>query len=245
MDSRAMDSRAEEGATVKTTRGAVATGPGSPAPLGSPNGLGLASVVCALAGVVLMAVLHVVPPSSSVSPVRRTLSEYALGDNRWVFDLSVLLIAASSVALVVALVSLRIVAPLSISTLALAGWIVGLVLVVVFTKHNWAVEGASIQGHIHRVASIVAILSMPLAAIVTGPAGGRYRRVARLFGWTSLLCLLPILVAVVSAPWTGVPWWRAIPLGLVERVLWASEVATLLALAAIALTHRRRPPVQP
>jgi hypothetical protein len=222
----------EKGAVVKPTIGAVVPRSAVRTPLGW---LGPASVVCVLAGVALMAALHVVPPSSAVDPVRRTLSEYALGGNRWVFDLAVLLIAASSVALGTAMIQLRIIGPRSVSALALAAWIVSLVLVVVFTKHNWAVEGPSIKGHIHRVASVVAMLSLPLAAIITGRAYDRRGRAARLLGWTSLLCLAPILYAVVSAPWTGVSWWRAIPLGLVERVLWASEVATLLALVALVL----------
>jgi hypothetical protein len=46
----------------------------------------------------LLGVLHVVEPSSRVSPVRRTISEYALLDNGWVFDVAVLMLAAGSLA---------------------------------------------------------------------------------------------------------------------------------------------------
>ena len=52
-----------------------------------------------------------------------------------------------------------------------------------------------------------------------------------LAGAVSLLCFTPILWAVVSEPWTGVRWWRAIPLGGVERLLGFAEVVTVLLLA--------------
>ena len=56
-------------------------------------------------------------------------------------------------------------------------------------------------------------------------------RLAALGGVVSLLCFSPILWALLSEPWTGVRWWRAIPLGGVERLLGLAEVATVLLLA--------------
>jgi hypothetical protein len=47
----------------------------------------------------------------------------------------------------------------------------------------------------------------------------------------SLVCFSPILIAVALEPVTGVRWWRAIPLGAVERLLASAEVATVLAMA--------------
>jgi hypothetical protein len=44
------------------------------------------------------------------------------------------------------------------------------------------------------------------------------------------LCFSPIVIAILTEPWTGVRWWRAIPLGAVERALALAEVATVLAL---------------
>ena len=45
----------------------------------------------------------------------------------------------------------------------------------------------------------------------------------------------------MAEPWTGVRWWRAIPLGGVERLLGLAEVATVLLLAWWATSsHRRR-----
>lgn len=57
----------------------------------------------------------------------------------------------------------------------------------------------------------------------------------------SLLCFSPIVAAYAAQPWTGVPWWRAIPLGAVERVLTFSEVVVVLVLAGWALRATRAP----
>ena len=56
-------------------------------------------------------------------------------------------------------------------------------------------------------------------------------------GALSLAWFLPIIVAILLYPQTGVSWWRAIPLGLVERGLAASEVAALVVLG-IAMLRR-------
>jgi hypothetical protein len=58
-------------------------------------------------------------------------------------------------------------------------------------------------------------------------------------GAVSLLCFTPILWALVSEPWTGVRWWRAIPLGGVERLLGLAEVVTVLLLAWWAVRAAR------
>ena len=43
----------------------------------------------------------------------------------------------------------------------------------------------------------------------------------------------------MAEPWTGVRWWRAIPLGGVERLLGLAEVVTVLLLAWWAASTRR------
>jgi hypothetical protein len=44
--------------------------------------------------------------------------------------------------------------------------------------------------------------------------------------------------AIASQPYTGVMWWRAIPLGAVERAIALTEVAIVLGLARwAAATH--------
>jgi uncharacterized protein DUF998 len=217
---------------------------------------GAAGVAASLA---LFAWLHLAPPSSRLDWSSRTISQYALLDNGWIFDAATLLLAAGSAAILGALLRGGVLRPASGATAALALWVVGLVAVVWFEKHNWAV-GPSTSGDIHRVASLVAFLSLPTAALLAARPWLRSRvaaRVVALAGAISFLCFTPILYALVSEPWTGVRWWRAIPLGGVERALGLAEVATVLLLAwwaarapdrvgaraeAAAVADRRRAP---
>ena len=57
-------------------------------------------------------------------------------------------------------------------------------------------------------------------------------------GALGLAWFLPIVAAMLLRPATGLPWWQAIPLGLVERGLALSEVAALFVLAAAMLRRR-------
>ncbi len=107
-------------------------------------------------------------------------------------------------------------------------------------KHNWS-AGPSASGDIHRVASVIALLSLPVAALLA--AARQLRDAAARWvafgGVVSLLCFTPILWAVATEPWTGVRWWRAIPLGGVARMLGLAEVVTLLLIAGWAVSRRR------
>jgi hypothetical protein len=195
-------------------------------------GTGMTAVV---AGTALLGVMHVVAPSSAVSPVRRTISEYALLDNGWMFDTAVLLLAAGSLAVVAALVLGGILRAGSGAVVGLVLWCAGLAAVVYFEKHNWSV-GPSASGHLHRLASVVAFLSLPIGALLAARSSRRDPRwagSARLVAGCAvlaLLCFAPILTAYLAQPYTGVAWWRAIPLGAVERALGLSEIMTVLAL---------------
>ncbi|GLY07147.1 DUF998 domain-containing protein [Actinoplanes sp. NBRC 101535] len=290
-------------------------------------GIGVACVVASLG---LYAMLHVVQPSAELDWARRTISQYALLSNGWAFDAATLLLAAGSSAVLVALLRAGVVTLPAVVALVL--WILGLVGVVWFEKHNWA-AGPSSSGDIHRVASVIAFLSLPAGALLAAwpwlhadrpaglrsdraagswsdraaglrsdraagswsdraaelrsdrPAGSRSdraagseagrqgeldadqvaalsagrssevdadradrfsglhvglpARVVAFGGVASLLCFAPILWAVVAEPWTGVRWWRAIPLGGVERLLGLVEVATVLLLAWWAVRATR------
>src|SRR3954454_3492896 len=63
--------------------------------------LGIAGVAIST---VAIGVLHVVRPSRSLDPLSRTISEYALLRNGWIFNWSVLLLAAASVLVLAALI---------------------------------------------------------------------------------------------------------------------------------------------
>ncbi len=202
-------------------------------------------VLCVAVSVALFGVLHVVPPSAGLDWTSRTISQYALLSNGWVFDVATLLLAAGSAAVLVALLRAGLLR--RGAAVALLLWVAGLVGVVWFEKHNWS-TGPSMSGDIHRVASLVAFLSLPAGALLAaapwlrGEGTRRPARLVALGGVVSLLCFSPILWALLSEPWTGVRWWRAIPLGGVERLLGLAEVATVLLLAWwAARTVRQRP----
>jgi hypothetical protein len=196
-------------------------------------GLGVATVAASIA---LFAWLHFAPASARLDWKTRTISQYALLENGWAFNTATLLLAAGSTAILAALVRAHLIGVTSGAAAALVLWVLGLVGVVWFEKHNWAV-GPSTSGDIHRVAGLMAFLSVPAAALLAGVPWLRrpYPRapavVVTIAGVMSYLCFTPLLWAVLAEPWTGVRWWRAIPLGAVERLLGFSEVLTLLLLA--------------
>jgi hypothetical protein len=135
----------------------------------------------------------------------------------------------------VALVGARLVPATSAGAVALLLYGLSMAGVVAFPKHNWAV-GPSVNGDIHRAAGLVGFISLPVAALLVGWIWRRHERwrayayATAALGVLSLLCFSPIVVAILTEPWTGVRWWRAIPLGAVERALALAEVATVLAL---------------
>lgn len=200
-------------------------------------GLGCAGIaLCAL----LVGSLHVLQ-ARRVDPVRRTISEYALGADGWMFDLGVSALAVGSVLVLFALVGARLLGWGSTGAVALGLWAVTLLVVVAFEKTNWSV-GPSVSGYIHRYASLAAFVALPVAALALGrrwrrdPRFGRYPAATTALGWLSLGWLSTILLGVLLRPLTGVPWWQFLPLGLVERGLAATEVVALVVMGAWA--HR-------
>lgn len=191
-------------------------------------------VACVAGSLALYGMLHLLPPSADLDWTRLTISQYALMPNGWAFDTATLLLAVGSLAVLAALWRAKVVR--RGAAVALTLWIVGLVGVVWFEKHNW-VTGPSLSGDIHRVAGLLAFLSLPAGALLAaapwlrGPGARLPARLVAVGGALSLLCFTPILWALVSEPWTGVRWWRAIPLGGVERLLGVVEVVTVLLLA--------------
>jgi hypothetical protein len=211
-----------------------------------PRTLALGGIGGVLVAVVLIGALHVVPPTSEVDPVRRTISQYALLETAAVFNVAVLALAAGSVATMLAMIAGGLLAARSGAAVALTLWAVALAAVVYFPKHNWAV-GPSMDGTIHRAASVVAFLSLPVAALLVArnwrghERFGGHASVVMALGLLSLACFLPIVVAVAIEPITGVRWWRAIPLGAVERAMALAEVATVLSMAWWAVRAARVP----
>lgn len=196
--------------------------------------LGVAGAAVAAATVPVVVLMHLVEPWSRVNPVRRTISEYAVGPGGWLFDTVVVALALASAAVLAALVGAGVMRARSAPAALIATWVVGMLLVVAFEKTNWAI-GPSPSGYVHRYASLIAFLALPAAALRLA-RGARDRWPAGLVRALSALALLaaatfvPIVVAIVLQGPTGVPWFRAVPLGLIERVLAAAEVGIVVAL---------------
>jgi Protein of unknown function (DUF998) len=218
--------------------------PPGPAPagirIGGATGLAAAALGLTALSVLLIGLLHVLPPSNQVNPMTRTISEYALGSNGWLFDLAVLALAAGSVAVLIGLGRVGVLRAPSAAWLFLVLWAAGLVVLVIFEKHNWQ-AGSRTGGSIHRVASLVAFLSLPVGALLTARAGRGVpgwrapATLARGAALVALACFSPLVYAIALSITTGVAWWRVFPLGAVERLLGLSEMLVLFALGWWAL----------
>jgi hypothetical protein len=129
----------------------------------------------------------------------------------------------------------------------LAVWSACLVVVVAFEKIDWSV-GPTPTGYVHRYASLVAFLCLPVAALALGRAWrgdarwGGFARATLWLGVASLAWLVPILLGFVLRPLTGVPWWQFVPLGVFERGVALTEVAALVVMGVWA-AHAARHPV--
>lgn len=221
-------------------------------------GRGFALAGLAGSGIAVVLVLGLTLTVGQVDPIRRTISEYGLlAGVKPVFDTGVLAFAAAVLCALVALVRAGLVRAVSGASAGLVLAAAGLGAVVMFEKTNWAV-GPSVGGTIHRYASLVAFLALPIAAILlarrhrraagTGPEprpGARHAAWSRWLAVASLLWFAPILVGFAQRPFTGVSWWRAVPLGLVERGLALTEVLVVVALALWGLAAARRTSVAP
>ncbi|GAB3309590.1 DUF998 domain-containing protein [Epidermidibacterium keratini] len=156
------------------------------------------------------------------------------------FTSAVVLLVAGSVALGAALARRG---HLGVGGGVLLGlWAVGLIAVAIFPKTDWSV-GPSLSGQIHRVGSLIAFFALPLAvAVVTARSwrrgGALSARLGSIFGLAAAVVLGYLVWAVVQSQFSGIPWYHAIDLGLVERILIGFEVA---ALAALAVWVARRP----
>lgn len=204
-----------------------------------------AGTVAVALALVVVGAMHLVGPSSRIDPVRRTISEYALVGGGWLFDVAVVGLALGSAGVLAALVAARLTPLRSLPAALLGAWCGGLLLVVAFEKTNWSI-GPSFAGYVHRYASLVAFLALPLGALLLArrhradPAARPFRTGVRGGSWLALASFLPVVGAIAARTVTGVPWWRAVPLGLLERGLALAEVLVVALLGGWALAHARR-----
>lgn len=194
-------------------------------------------------GVVVIGALHLVPPTSGIDPLAVTISEYGRSPLAAVFVIGVVLIAAGSTVTLLLLVRSGACRAISVPSVALALWVLGMVGVAVFQKADWA-AGATLEGYIHRAASVVAFIALPVAvlALTAGEVRrrGRPRRGSR-FDHHLLAVALSLAVLILAGivamgvfvavgETSGLAWWTMIPLGAVERMVVAAELAALVML---------------
>ncbi|KAA9148556.1 DUF998 domain-containing protein [Amycolatopsis acidicola] len=205
----------------------------------APAALAVSGVLALAAGAILILLLQFLPPTSEISPLRRTISEYALTANKWMFDIAVVLVAAGS-ALLFALHLLRRALPVP-ALVAGALWTVSLLVIVAFPKTNWAV-GPSAGGTLHRVASVIGFVCLPIGLLLAARTTftvARWRRAARILAVASLGWFAVILGAVAVSLAAGGHWWEVIPLGLVERLMALTELLAIATLAGPLLRSAR------
>lgn len=199
----------------------------------TPGLIGVGGVSAIAAGAMLVLLLQFLPPTNAISPLRRTISEYGLSTNKWIFNLALILIALGSAVLFI-VHALRNTLPAA-ALFAGAVWTASLLVIVAFPKTNWSV-GPSAGGTVHRIASVIGFVCLPIGLLI---ASGRafpdevpWRWVARILSITSLGWFALILTGVVVMLSGGGPWWTFVPLGLVQRLLALNE---LLAVATLAV----------
>lgn len=201
------------------------------------SGLGLLTL-----GSLLVLSLHVLPPSSQINPMTRTISEYALGANGWMFDVGVLALAAGSMLVLAGLVRAGVVRALSGSSVFVTLWSASLAVLVFFEKYDFANgQHTGASGMIHRMASLVAFLSLPTAALLACRGAARrnpsWRRPAALTRWAALASwatLSLLFYAVAQSFFTHISWWRVFPLGGMERLIALAEIVAVFAMASWA-----------
>ncbi len=202
--------------------------------------LALAGVWSVAIAVGAIGVMHVIPPSSALNPLQRTISEYALLTDGWVFDAGVMTLAAGSGAVIFALVFQHILPLRSWAALFLSTWCIGLVGLVLFPKHGFGAD-TTIAGRVHWTWTLLAFFSLPIGTAMLV----RIKRVdLGLFRWPVWANRLSLIAGgwfVVLAGQTVVSvvdpagMWPIV--GLVERGLSLTEMVTVWVLARWALAR--------
>ncbi|NGM12250.1 DUF998 domain-containing protein [Verrucosispora sp. CWR15] len=183
----------------------------------------------ALGGIVVAAVLTVIGHAgvNDLDPVSLTVSDYAVSDSGGIIHVAMLLLAAASAVLIPTLGQLG--PPRGRRSAAaewlLAAWAGGLLVSGLVPTNQPGTEMGT-TAYVHRYASVIAFLALPVAGWLLAarlPAGARAGR------WLRALTVTSLLLATVMA-WSAYPGDRAY-YGLIERLLILAEVALLVVIA--------------
>ncbi|SDP34823.1 Protein of unknown function [Nakamurella panacisegetis] len=193
--------------------------------------LAFTGIVGVVLAVLSIGYLHVAAPSRAMNPLSRTISEYALYPNGWIFSWGVVVLAVASMLVLAALVLREIVPWRSWGSLMTLMWSIGLIGLVVFPKQGFD-NDPSVAGRVHWTWTLIAFFSLPIGTSLVcwhhRNLAGRWPRWAlRLSmisgGWFIVLTLQTILSAL-----TPIEAWRLV--GLVERGLSLTEMAVVVVL---------------
>lgn len=180
----------------------------------------LAAAFGTVISALLLVALHVLPPSRDKDPWSRTLSEYALMGNAWLFVVGVLILAASSAVLIGCLVRTGRLRLRSRSGVLWSLWCIGLVGLVVFPKTDFGPD-TTLIGRIHWSFTLLAFVSLPLAVL----GDRQWPTAARVLAWVSVGWFGVLALQTVLGIF-DIPAWRWV--GAVERALSGTEVVLIL-----------------
>ena len=206
--------------------------------LSTTRGLAWFGLLSVWVATIMIAALHVLPPSSALDPMSHTISEYELLSTGWVFNVGVAVLAAGSLALLLGLIQLELVNALSWATAMLTLWCIGLIGLIVFPKQGFGPD-STLAGRVHWSWTLIAFFSLPIGAALVCLRRDRQNR----RGWPRTVlwcCLLSAFFFAVLAVQTALgaltTWhiWNFV--GLVERAVSVCEMVAVAGLAAWVLT---------
>jgi hypothetical protein len=204
-----------------------------------------AAALAGLAGLALctglVLALHVLVPYPA--PAHTMISNYALGGYRPLFDLGVLALVGASAAVLAALVATGAVRPGGAATGSLLTWCGGMVLVVAFPTTPSTLPPTP-GAVVHAVAAVLGFAALPLGALVVARdwRATHVRRAVllRALAVVSLVLLVPVLGGFAPGTPVALPAVNEVPLGLLQRLLAAVDLALLVVLATGALAQGAR-----
>lgn len=165
-----------------------------------------------------MTALHLGP--SELNPITKTLSEYALLANGWLFSATLVSAGIGSAVLTVAMVRSRL-TPGRLPGWLTAIWSVCLVVIALVPKDGPGEP--TLGGHVHRFAVLVGFLSLPIAGLAIARAHAarpEFRRIASAVDFCSkaTMCSVGGFLGVYGIlRLSGWRWGDLLPLGLLER----------------------------
>lgn len=178
--------------------------------------------------------LHILPSDRRLNPVSAPISDYALTSAAWLFDTSVLILAAGVGAVLAALVLGGYLPRASAPFVTMSVCCAALVVVVIFPDR--ALNGVlGPSAWVHWSAAMLAFGGLPFASTLLrrrhrSPwCHTRLPGVARALSLTAGACFLALFVGSILDLATSWPIWRVG--GIVERVLAVAEMGVTVLMA--------------